>query len=314
MLLLCLSFGTVLLAAAPCRAGMLFVIVSKSLSDRNFIRVYEAALAEAVKNGDRMILIGGEGQAHFRKQDQEVSAILRRHPDGLAISVLRSDHLAENSIGAARDMGIPVIAFDSDFTPKYHYLRAGYIGTDNVELGRELGRQAKVHRQVGGTVAILTGGLDETNLEDRIQGVVQELGLGREGSPWRLARSPIPCRDDYDQSLKQLETLLDDPAVDVIISVGWWAQMARGYESLVRRYQRTLSNKSKILIFAGAAPRQVELFQKRLSHVNIGLDFEAMGRLAYQYLRTLAGGRTIPPVTHTPMRIFSQDCQYIPGR
>ncbi|OIQ50377.1 hypothetical protein BerOc1_02308 [Pseudodesulfovibrio hydrargyri] len=311
-----LVFAAVLGAAAPCSAkDRLFVIVAKSESDRNFVRVYNAAKTEAEAHGDRMILTGGKDKAHFRRQNEAIREVMRQEPDGLAVSVLHSEFLAENSFKVVHAAGIPVVTFDSDFAEPYLSLRAGYIGVDNVELGRELARQAQKIRPRGGMVAIMTGGLDDTNLNDRIRGVRDQLGLGLSGSGWTLlARSPIPCRDNYDQALGQLEVLLDDPEVSVIISVGWWAQMANGYEGLVGRYRRSLSRGEKVLVFAGAHPRQRELFAKKLGHVNIGLDFEEMGRLAYRYLARLADGGTIPKVTYTPMDVLSQDCLYAPAR
>lgn len=303
------------LAAPSHGAGRLFALVAKSETDRNFIRVFDAAKSEAEAHGDRVILVGGKGKAHFRIQDEAVREVLRQKPDGLAISVLHSQFLAENSFRLVREARVPVVTFDSDFTEGYRSLRAGYIGTDNVELGRELARQAQRIRPRGGVVAILTGGPDDTNLNDRIRGVREGFRFGEPGSPWTLlARSPIPCRDNYDQALSQLERLLDAPSVQVVVSVGWWAQMAEGYEPLVRRYRRSLGRADKVLVFAGAHERQLELFAKRLSHVNIGLDFEAMGRLVYRRLSRLAKGGTIPEVTHTPMTVHSQSCLYAPAR
>jgi ribose transport system substrate-binding protein len=90
--------------------------------------------------------------------------------------------------------------------------------------------------------------------------------------------------------------------------------MADGYADLVGRYRRSLSRGEKVLIFTGAHPRQRELFARRLSHVNIGLDFEEMGRLAYRYLARLADGGAVPGVTYTPMDVLSQDCLYAPAR
>lgn len=312
----CIICGTVLGAVAHCSAaGRLFFIVAKSESDLNFMRVYEAAKSEAVAKGDRVVLTGGKGKAHFRIQDESIREAMRQEPDGLAVSVLHSRFLAENSFKLVHAAGIPVLTYDSDFTEPYHSLRAGYVGTDNVELGRELARQAQKLRPGGGMVAIQTGGLDDTNLIARIQGVREQLALGVSGSEWTLdPRSPIPCRDNYNQALGQLENLLEDPEVHVIISVGWWAEMSEGYAPLVERFRRSLGRGEKILIFAGAHPRQREIFAKRLSHVNIGLDFEEMGRLVYRNLSRLADGGSVPEVTHTPMDILSQDCLYAPAR
>ncbi|MBG0791187.1 MAG: substrate-binding domain-containing protein [Desulfovibrionaceae bacterium] len=302
----CLAVLAVLGAAAPCRGeGRLFAIVAKSESDANFVRVYTTARAEAMLNGDTVILVGGKGEAHFRIQDAEVRSVLKRRPDGLAISVLRSNYLAENSFVAVHKAGIPVVTFDSDFTGRAMGLRAGYIGTDNRTLGVLLALEARALRPEGGVVAILTGGLDDTNLNDRMRGVRAGLGIGEENSGWTLSRrSPLPCRDNYDQALDQLELLLDDPEVDVIISVGWWAQMAGDYEQRMARYKGVLDSGRKVLIFAGAIDRQVKLLEKGLNHVNIGLNFEEMGRQVYLALKTLADGESIPPMTYIPVRVF----------
>jgi ribose transport system substrate-binding protein len=312
----CLVIAAVLGTAAPGLAkGRLFFIVGKSETDRNFIRVYEAAKREAEAHGDRVILTGGKGKSHFRLQDEAIREALRQKPDGLAVSVLHSRFLAENSLRSAHAAGVPVVTFDSDFSEEFRSLRAGYIGTDNKELGRELARQVQRLRPQGGMVAIMTGGPDATNLNRRIQGVREQFRFGASDSPWTLLpRSPIPCRDNYDEALRQLEILLDDETVSVIVSVGWWAQMADGYERLVRHYRRSLGRGEKILAFAGAHPRQLEMFDKRLSHVNLGLDFEEMGRLAYRYLSRLARGGTVPEETYTPVRVHFQDCMYAPER
>lgn len=308
-LAVCLLLAAALLPAVPAHADRhLYVIVAKSVSDGNFIRVYDAAREEARRNGDRVILAGGEGKAHFRLQDRAVEEALRQKPDGLAISVLRSRYLAENAFRDVVRAGIPVVTFDSDFTEEYQGLRSGYIGTDNVELGRELAREAVRLRPGGGTVAVMTGGLDDTNLNARIRGVLEVLAPGAGQFGWRLdPRSPLPCRDSYSQALEQLQALLEDPAVDVVISVGWWAQMAEGYEPLVRSHMKALDDGTKTLIFAGAHQAQMALFRKGLSHVNIGLDFEEMGRLCYRYLSTLSSGGTVPPETWTGFRVHRRE-------
>lgn len=302
----CLVLLAVLCSVVPCRSGgRLYAIVGKSATDLNFVRVYEAARAEALRHGDRVILVGGQCEAHFRIQDAEVSAVLKRKPDGLAISVLHSRFLAENSFVEVRRAGIPVVTFDSDFSHEYSRLRAGYVGTDNEALGQVLAREVRRLRPGGGCFAILTGGPDVTNTNDRIRGVMAGLFVGQPLHAWKqYPQSPLPCRDNYDQSLDQLENLLTDPDVDVVISVGWWAQMAKGYERRMGKYKAAFDSREKIVVFAGAIARQREMLDKGLGHVNVGLNFEEMGRLVYRALSRLASGGTIPPETWTPMNVY----------
>jgi len=157
-------------------------------------------------------------------------------------------------------------------------------------------------------VAIMTGGPDDTNLNDRIQGVLTELGIGRLDSLWTLhRRSPIPCRDSYETALGQLEMMLEDPSVDAIISVGWWAQMAPDYNEIMARFRKPASGNQKFIIFVGGHPTQLAQFSKGLSDVNVDLDFQAMGRAVYTTLQRLANGDTIPQMTTTPMKVYRQD-------
>jgi ribose transport system substrate-binding protein len=302
----CLAMLAILWTSAPCLGkGLLFAIVAKSVSDQNFVQVYEAARAEAEENGDRVILVGGSGKAPFRLQDDHVRKVLDLKPDGLAISVLHGNFLAENSLVAVRAAGVPVVTFDSDFSEGYTHLRTGYVGTDNKNLGILLALEARRLLPEGGQFAILTGGPDDTNLNNRIQGVLAGLDAEGQHSSWtQYQRSPLPCRDNYDQALDQLEILLEDPAINAIISVGWWAQMARNYESRVSPYKALLDTHEKVLIFAGAAPRQRALLEKGLNHANIDLNFDEMGRMVYRALSQLTQGRNIPPVTYTPVRIY----------
>ena len=74
--------------------------------------------------------------------------------DGIAISVADADSVI-GVIKQARDANIPVITFDADAP---NSARQAYIGTDNKEMGRELGRQLiKIHPKAG-TFATQSGG------------------------------------------------------------------------------------------------------------------------------------------------------------
>lgn len=301
----CLALAATLWwGAARTDDGLLFAVVAKSVSDQNFVRVHRAANQEAARHGDRVILVGGSGQAHFRRQDQAVREVMTLNPDGLAISVLRGYYLAENSFAAVRRAGVPVITFDSDFEEGYTNLRLGYVGTDNHRLGVVLAEETHRLKPTGGRFAILTGGPDDTNLNQRINGVLSGLDVADPHSPWtQYRRSPLPCRDDYEQSLSQLEALMEDPSIDAIISVGWWAQMAPDYAERMAPYRQRIESGDKVLVFAGGDPKQLETLRMGLAHVNVDLDFEAMGRAVYRTLKKAAEGEPVPPVTHTPLRV-----------
>ena len=103
-------------------------------------------------------------------QDQILANLtLAGNVHGIAISVLNESQVIE-PIAKAVDAGIPVVTFDSD-APLSR--RAAYIGTDNVAMGRELGKVLNQIRPEGGKYVIVSG--TGPNLLDRQKGVREAL-------------------------------------------------------------------------------------------------------------------------------------------
>lgn len=293
-----------------------FAIIAKSKTDRNFIAVYEAAKAEASKFNDTILFAGSEEIAHFRTQDKAVREVLNKKIDGLAISVLNEDFLAANSFREVSERNIPVVTYDSDFSEKYRHFKNGYIGTDNESFGYRLGLAARKLRPQGGTIAIMSGGPDDSNLNLRILGVRRALSgngnngqrLTGEGGWAEHIRTPWYNWDDYNQALVQMLASLRDKNVDVLLSVGWHPQMAEDYREKVSPYKAEyLDTKEKIILCADGTPIQLEYFREGLSHVNVAQNFEEMGRLCYKYLKLLTEGQKIPEYTYTPVKVFIKE-------
>ncbi|MGE5193863.1 MAG: substrate-binding domain-containing protein [Deltaproteobacteria bacterium] len=95
---------------------------------------------------------------------------------GVGISVLESQ--AEGvleQMQALRAKGIRIITVDSDGKPEG---REAFVGTNNLEAGRELGRLAAQLRPDGGKAVAFVGFLGAQNAQERIQGLKE--GLGKE--------------------------------------------------------------------------------------------------------------------------------------
>jgi ribose transport system substrate-binding protein len=67
---------------------------------------------------------------------------------------------------------LPLITQDSD-APKSQ--RRLYIGTDNVEAGRLLGKLIKQKMPDGGKIVICVGNIDALNAKQRREGIIAEL-------------------------------------------------------------------------------------------------------------------------------------------
>ena len=148
--------------------------------------------------------------------------------DGIAISVADAD-LVTGVIKQARDANIPVITFDADAP---NSARQAYVGTDNKEMGRELGRQRRRTAKAG-TFATQSGGPAAANLNDRLAGLYEVL---KPVPGWTEVKgSPSFCNDDAALAAEQLTDFYTaNPDVTTIIPVGGWALFApKAYQNFV---------------------------------------------------------------------------------
>ena len=100
-----------------------------------------------------------------------VEDLIARQVDGIAISV-NEPKSVEGIIQQAVDAGIQVLTFDSDSAESG---RSMYIGTINQEAGAVMGRSMAEALGGEGKVAIVTGQLGASNLNERIAGIEEAL-------------------------------------------------------------------------------------------------------------------------------------------
>jgi len=108
------------------------------------------------------------GQATTAQQKQIIEAMIAKGAAGMAISPLDPESQVEILNEAARYM--PVVTQDSD-APKSN--RIAYVGTDNVEAGRQAGRLIKEVLPNGGKIAVFVGKMDVANARERYQGILE---------------------------------------------------------------------------------------------------------------------------------------------
>jgi ribose transport system substrate-binding protein len=261
----------------------------------------------------------GPEKGDVRLQDKIIEQLINEGVDGIAVAVTESNFLARSSLQKARNAGIPVVTYDSDFDEptleKYGDLRLAYIGTDNFELGRALGQQLKKLRPEGGTLLIQTGRPDSPNLNLRIMGLRSALsGKTYQDSPgkilqndsgWTEVRSPIPNYDNINRSVKQLESVLrvKPNRVDAFVAVGGWPQNNEGqYRKMIEPFQDKLDNKEIVLVISDASDIQLRMLGDHLAHVNIGQSPYEMGRQIISTLLKIVEKQNYEKVIYTPLR------------
>lgn len=100
-----------------------------------------------------------------------IEDLIARHVNGIAISV-NEPKSVEGVIQQAVDAGIAILTFDSDSA---NSARSMYIGTINEQAGVTMGEAMAEAVGGEGKIAIVTGQLGASNLNERIDGVKKAL-------------------------------------------------------------------------------------------------------------------------------------------
>jgi ribose transport system substrate-binding protein len=233
---------------------------------------------------------------------QIIQDLITQGIDGLAISV--SD--AEAAVGVikqAHDAGIAVITFDAD-SP--NSARQAYIGTNNVEMGAELGRQLiKVH-PTSGVYITQSGGPAAQNLNERLEGlngVLQKAG-------WKIAPgSPSFCNDDSALANQQLADMYSaNPNADAIVPVGGWALFApEAYRSFVNAHRKEYESGKLALVMPDTLRIEVELLRDGYAQVLVGQRPYEMGQKAMDMLVALHKGEKVPTINYVGLDVVTKD-------
>lgn len=92
---------------------------------------------------------------------------------GLAVSVVKPSEQTARLKAIAQDLPLNnFITMDNDAPDSG---RLCYVGVDNYEAGKEVGRMVKQALPAGGTVALFIGAMDSDNAVKRVAGVLSEL-------------------------------------------------------------------------------------------------------------------------------------------
>ncbi|ASL25960.1 substrate-binding domain-containing protein [Azotobacter chroococcum] len=286
-----------------------FAMVAKRVDHRFFILAGEGCAEAARAEGDTCLLLGSSGPAHFRLQNRELEQALERNLDGIALSVIHSQWLAEHAL--QRLGKTPLITFDSDLGPGDRHLRQGYVGLDNLAFGRQLGQLAQHFRPHGGRLCVLSATSLDTNLQERLRGLRQQL-RGSEGGDaedaghlegengWQeLKRCPLYNADNQQSVLLQLTSLLNTSPVDIIVSLGSWPihqpdEFRRQLAPLLAGLDARGARPSIVIATPEPDAAQLALLEDGLVQAYLSMESRDIGRQSYWMMKRLAQGIAVP--------------------
>jgi ribose transport system substrate-binding protein len=164
----------------------------------------------------------------------------------VGISVFNPDsrNLVEE-MRALQAAGIAVITIDSDVDrEKYRDSRYGYLGTDNIIGGRELGRAAaQVIPEGGAKFAFFVGDQGVANAKERMAGFLEGMPAGS------VEMSRLDDGGDRPKARKNVEDTLDNNA-ECNMLVGIWAYNTPQIVKVVQ--DRKIRDKTRVICFDAA--------------------------------------------------------------
>ncbi len=139
-------------------------------------------------------------------QKKIIDALLAKGVKAISLSVIDPENQTEYLDSVADK--VPLLAVDND-AEKSH--RKCYIGTDNVKAGRTVGKLVKEAMPAGGKIALFVGQIEPLNARQRVQGVLEELGIPTE----KLGFASALQSKDGKYELVRKETYTDDTKQNV---------------------------------------------------------------------------------------------------
>ena len=288
-----------------------FALVPKQSDVPFFKEIEQGCMEEAAKLDNVECIYKGPLTSDFRLQDKIISDLIDQGVDGIAVSVINSEFLVHNSLKRAKILGIPVITFDSDLNEevlarpvKY---RQAYIGTDNLEMGRQLG-EGLISLLDKGTFSIISGNPTAPNLNDRMKGLREVLSR----SGWKeYSRSPVYIQDSPERALNAFEFMLNaynrnPTSLDAVIAMGAFLQSNyTPYKQLMELAYEESKHSGLLVVSADTSPHQVKLLDEGLSNFNVGQNTHQMGSLSIATLLKIHRGFSVEEINYTSLKLCS---------
>jgi ribose transport system substrate-binding protein len=252
-----------------------FAVIPKALDIPVFNYARIGAEREAASRGNIDIIWRAPETADQLRQKEILESFITQKVDGIAISCLNGDFLAD-AINRAIDAGIPVTTWDAD-APKSK--RVAFYGVDDLEAGRILAEQAVTLLGGKGKVAIITS-IGATNLQRRLEGVREVLAQHKEMpvvEVYDIKEDPVHCAEIIAAGTNRY------PDLAAWISVGGWPVFTKNALAAV-------PPQTKVISF-DTIPPAPELLKEGKVQVLLGQKYFGWGSESVRLLADIKAGK-----------------------
>lgn len=171
ILILCLLLSVVGCSAAQKPLRMTLILKTETDVAEFWGVLLSGVQKAADEYGIALTVLTSPTETDIDRQIELIYQAIDDHPDVILLSAADYDRCAE-ATQAAIAAGIGVVAVDTDVNAAG---RACFVGSDNYQIGLEMGRQMAALLPNGGKVAIIQHMLTTTTGIDRTQGVADAL-------------------------------------------------------------------------------------------------------------------------------------------
>ena len=180
----------------------------------NFWVICEAGARKAATEKDVELNFRMPEKMEVSSQRPILDAMLKQGAAGLAVSVI--DPKEQTPDLKRYSAQVPLITMDNDADQSG---RLCYVGIDNYEAGKAVGRLVKKAMPDGGTVALFIGSTSSANAQGRISGVLDELAGEKGAKGPQLGKytyflgEPKTDGGNETEAQKNARAVLKDPAI-----------------------------------------------------------------------------------------------------
>jgi ribose transport system substrate-binding protein len=282
-----------------------------------FWSIAEAGANAAAAEEDVELLFRKPGQTDVGLQKEAIDDVLSQGIKAIAVSVIDPENQRDFlSKLAAR---VPLLTQDNDAPATQ---RLCYIGTNNYEAGKAVGKLVEEAMPRGGTIAVFVGDIKPLNAQERLQGVLDQLAgakkpvervEGKSYGKYRLHRiyTDVP---EGEQKAKEnaVDALAQLSKEKQVCLIGLWEYNPPMILSAVKDKARARADKGEIHIVAfDENPATLDGIADGLIHGTVVQDPYKFGYEAVRMMAAIArGDRSKIPADglyFVPHRVITKD-------
>lgn len=270
------------------------IIIAQEL-DNPFWRLLEQGALEAAKNYTLKIDYMGPERNDVNEQVRMLQKAIASSPDGIVIQGIGNEQY-KDLIDSAVGQSIPVITVDADVPESK---RIAYIGTNQLEAGKQLGAQIVKNAKSNDNIGVILGSLESENQKIRLEGLSEVIALHPNINIVAIRSSNISRIKAAEESVNLLKQY---PEINTFVGLSSLdgAGIVDGLQYVNSEFMQ-----NNISVFAfDKLPLTLELIENQKIQATVAQQPELMGEKAIHTMMSYFNGQHIEVEQFVPTMII----------